>query len=91
MEKDKEEILYISFNQDQTYFAIGTQKGFKVYKLSKSIEQVISREFGSGIGIVEMIHKTNIFAIVGGGKIPRYPKNKLMIWDDCKPPLMQRK
>jgi len=31
-----------------------------------------------------MIHKTNIFAMVGGGKIPRYPKNKLMIWDDCK-------
>lgn len=52
MEKDKEEILYISFNQDQTYFAIGTQKGFKVYKLSNSIELVIAREFGSGIGIV---------------------------------------
>lgn len=31
-----------------------------------------------------MVHKTNIFALVGGGKTPRYPKNKLIIWDDCK-------
>jgi hypothetical protein len=91
MEKEREEILHISFNQDQTYFAVGTQKGFKVYKLSRSIEQVISREFGSGIGIVEMVHKTNIFAIVGGGKTPRYPKNKLMIWDDCTPFSTQRR
>lgn len=30
-----------------------------------------------------MIHKTNIFAMVGGGQTPRHPKNKLMIWDDC--------
>ena len=76
--------MCISFNQDQTYFAIGTQRGFKVFKMGQEIELVIAREFGSGIGLVEMIHKTNIFGIVGGGKTPRYPKNKLMIWDDCK-------
>lgn len=38
-----------------------------------------------------MIHKTNIFAMVGGGQTPRHPKNKLMIWDDCKYVFIQHK
>lgn len=83
MLKEKDEVIYISFNQDQTYFAVATQKGFKIFKLDEEIELAINRDFGAGIGIIEMIHKTNIFAMVGGGQTPRHPKNKLMIWDDC--------
>lgn len=81
-------MLHISFNQDQSYLAIGSEAGFKVYKCNP-FKELFTREFGAGIGIVEMIHRTNILAIVGGGKTPRFPKNKVMIWDDCKPLLTQ--
>ncbi len=35
-----------------------------------------------GIGKIEMFKKTNILGLVGGGKTPCFPTNKLIIWDD---------
>lgn len=34
--------------------------------------------------MVEMMYRSNIIALIGGGKSPKYESNKLMLWDDHK-------
>ena len=88
---------YISFNQDASCFAIGTSSGFRI--LSTSSSKIITKrerlhhndtntatpaQTMGGIAIVEMLERTNFVALVGGGRHPAFPNNRVMIWDDAK-------
>lgn len=75
------DILYISFNEDNSRLSIGTQTGFSIYN-TLPLNLCINRQFGEGIGIIEMLERTNIMALVGGGIRPKYMTHCVILWDD---------
>jgi hypothetical protein len=63
-------------------FAVGAADGFRIYSCDPYTE-TFRRNFSTGgIGMVEMLFRCNILALVGGGQSPRWPKHKVMVWDD---------
>ena len=75
------DILYMNFNQDGSCIAIGTETGFKIINTYPFID-LYYKDMNGGIGIIEMLNKSNILALVGGGKNPKYPINELILYDE---------
>ena len=78
---ENKNILNICFNQDSSCFAYSENNGFTVYSCDP-FRQSIKRLFNGGIGIVSMLFRCNVMAIVGGGENPEFSPNKVIIWDD---------
>lgn len=76
-------ILYMGYNYDSSYFMLGTDLGFQVHQ-TFPLALKFSRQLNGGIGLVQMLNKSNIFCLAGGGISPKYKPNTLLIWDDKK-------
>ena len=81
-EDKKNSMLYISFNQDNSFFAIGTEKDFYIYKADDLNKGSYKGEMNGGIGIVEMVENSNFLILAGGGDKPKFDKKQVIIWDD---------
>ena len=83
MENADEKCLYLTFNQDSSLFCVGTNKGFRVYS-SYPFKCVGKRDISGGIGIIEILNRCNIFALVGTEHNPKFGPNKVVLWDELK-------
>ncbi|KAJ9155394.1 WD40 repeat-like protein [Pleurostoma richardsiae] len=76
-------VLSVAFNDDSSFFTVALETGFCIFH-SNDCQMKTSRDFNAGIGLVQMMGKSNILALVGGGRQPKFAQNKVILWDDAK-------
>lgn len=59
------------------------ETGLRIYNVEPLVEKVhFDVELMGSVSQCEMLHRSNIIAIVAGGSRPKFPDNTLMIYDD---------
>ncbi|RLN88010.1 hypothetical protein BBJ28_00003879 [Nothophytophthora sp. Chile5] len=74
--EQQNDLLFVGFNQDSGACGHALRPRLLADVLTFSMHVLLDFSSG-GIGIVEMLFRCNILAIVGGGRNPRYPPNKV--------------
>ena len=72
----------ISFNQDKSLISIGTNRGYKVIQLFP-VKFHENNLLGS-LSRCELSYRSNLLALVGGGKIPKFNSKKVVIYNDLE-------
>ena len=72
----------ISFNQDYSLISIGTNCGYKIVQISPLL--IHEKNLLGGILHCELSYRSNLLALVGGGKIPKFNPKKVVIYNDLE-------
>lgn len=81
--------LFLLFDNDfLIYILLGCftccmESGLRVYNVEPLVEKAhLENDIMGSIAIAEMLWRTNIIAIVGGGTRPKFAENTVLIYDD---------
>ncbi|KAI0254903.1 WD40-repeat-containing domain protein [Lactifluus subvellereus] len=77
-------ILYdVRFDADCQIFTTSTPQGFAVYR-TLPLDLLRKREVSGGVlSSVVPMHCSSLLFLVGGGRDPRYPPNKVIFWNEA--------
>lgn len=80
-----EKVISIRFNQDFSMISMGTERGYKIYKIIKTQKpDCYSKNLHGGILLCEMSYRSNFLALVGGGRLPKYTNKKVVLFNDAE-------
>ncbi|XP_006032074.1 WD repeat domain phosphoinositide-interacting protein 4 isoform X1 [Alligator sinensis] len=75
----------LRFNQDQSCFCCAMESGVRIYNVEPLMEKGhLDHEQVGSVGHVEMLHRSNLLALVGGGSNPKFSDISVLIWDDAR-------
>ncbi|KAG8193831.1 hypothetical protein JTE90_029565 [Oedothorax gibbosus] len=75
--------MNLSFNQDHGCFSCSLDNGVRIYNLEPLKEKThLDAATVGSVTICEMLNRTNLLAIVGGGRKQKFAENVVLLWDD---------
>lgn len=76
-------MLSLQFNQDHGCFSCCMDTGLRIYNVEPLSERAhLEASLVGSVALCEMLCRTNLLAIVGGGPCPKFADNTVLIWDD---------
>lgn len=80
--KRTEGVLCLSFNQDKSCIAIGTNLGYKIFNC-KNFKKIGERDLDMPVARIQMLYRSNLLLLVKGSEHDmKTPGNVLIFWDD---------
>ncbi|KAL5017843.1 hypothetical protein ScPMuIL_003565 [Solemya velum] len=78
-------VLGLRFNQDHGCFTCATEMGLRVYNVEPLAQKLfLGLDCVGSVAVGEMLFRTNLIAMVGGGNLPKFDEKAVLIWDDSQ-------
>lgn len=73
---EKKEINHLFYNQEHNLFTCSMDSGVKVYNVDPlAIKTSLDSAFCGSVAHCQVLHRTNLIALVGGGSKPKFADN----------------